>query len=612
MLHITRKLLLAGLSLVLFGGTISPVLAQADSSETANVTTNNNRADPIKISSEQMPYINYVNGNETQQHYLFSELQGSYTSDEILGKDGGDTWWANCFASTPSIGSTESAQMAKRIIQNMVNGGTFADNPPEETLGNFIFGPTSTAILNKAKAQVYYELWFIKEAAEYQSDENSFNLEKAHEDYTKNVLPKILSDLNLNTDIFAGAFDSRVNFEEKICSTAETFCPTFYINYDAPDFAKTFAQLNLDATASNAYKLWTTTYVKDYLTPQLDANGNVLSYSLDGRLITSRVIDNGLIALIFGNESPSTPAPSSPAPTSQPVTVHYVDDQGNTLKPDKTLTGSLNDTYKAEPLTIAGYTLAKTAGTESGTFSDTAQSVTYTYTKNAIKATVLSATKKIGLYSSPDFSSKTLKQWYAKKSRPNRPMFEVIGTATSKTGVKRYQVKDINSESDTFGQTGYITANTDYTTSTYYAPAYKRITVISPDGVNAYGQKGLTHQKAHYKQGQVLTIKKVVTQNMTTRFLLNNGTYITANKKLVTAGKLTMPKRVQAKKALNRYGTANLTKRNRHYTKKAHATFKVKGWAYSNANDFSKGDTLRYKVAGGYITANKHLVRTID
>jgi hypothetical protein len=102
MTHITRKLLLAGLSLVLFGGTISPVLAQADSTETANVTANSSRTEPITISSEQMPYINYVNGKDLQQHYLFSEFQGSYTPDEILGKDNGATWGTNFLASIDS------------------------------------------------------------------------------------------------------------------------------------------------------------------------------------------------------------------------------------------------------------------------------------------------------------------------------------------------------------------------------------------------------------------------------------------------------------------------------------------------------------------------------
>ncbi|WP_082622305.1 DUF5776 domain-containing protein [Levilactobacillus senmaizukei] len=69
-----------------------------------------------------------------------------------------------------------------------------------------------------------------------------------------------------------------------------------------------------------------------------------------------------------------------------------------------------------------------------------------------------------------------------------------------------------------------------------------------------------------------------------------------------------MPKRVQAKTAINRYGTANLTKKNKHFAKKS--TFTIKGWAYSNTNNFRKGDTLRYKVAGGYITGNSRFIKT--
>ncbi len=189
MSHITRKLLLTGLSLVLFGGTISPVLARADSSETPSVTANSRRAEPVTISSEQMPYINYINGKEIQQHYLFPELKDSYTSDEILGKDNGATWRKNFLASiNPSI--DDSVQTAN-FIQNMVtagNGSTLAGKSTEETLGDFIFGPTSLTILNQAKAQIYYELWLIKEGAAYQLDENSFNLEEAKEDYLANSI----------------------------------------------------------------------------------------------------------------------------------------------------------------------------------------------------------------------------------------------------------------------------------------------------------------------------------------------------------------------------------------------------------------------------------------
>ena len=606
MSHITRKLLLAGLSLVLFGGTISPVLAQADSAETANTAaedTSSSVPTTYKLSSIGMPYTEYRTGTQTQKKYWFDWLnKNAYTPDEILGNDEGDTWWTNNLShhDSDTVSTIGNANFA---INTFAAGISL--NSPTETLGEFTFdyqqkvvtSPSTSYSSDKYSSGVYLFSWLLKLDAQIKL--GTTNFEKAKADYYNNhVDEQSAKFFGQTSDPLAIGFTDKDSFDKYILSEAGVAPIAFAVDNSAPDFAKQFSNLNPSATAEAATKL---------------ASEKMVDLFNSGDLANILVADSAaLTPILVFDKSSSTPAPSSPAPTSQPVTVHYVDDQGTTLKPDKTLTGSLGDTYKAEPLTITGYTLAKTTGTESGTFSDTAQAVTYTYAKNAVKATVLSATKKIGLYNSPDFSRKTLKQWYAKKSQLNRPMFEVIGTAISKTGAKRYQVTDVNSGSDTFGQTGYITANTDYTTSAYYTPTYKQITVISPNGVDAYGQKSLTHQKTHYKQGQVLKIKEVVTQNMTTRFLLTNGTYITANKKLVTAGKLTMPKRVQAKTALNRYGTANLTKRNHHYTKKAHVTFRVKGWAYSNANDFSKGDTLRYKVAGGYITANKHLVRTID
>lgn len=70
-----------------------------------------------------------------------------------------------------------------------------------------------------------------------------------------------------------------------------------------------------------------------------------------------------------------------------------------------------------------------------------------------------------------------------------------------------------------------------------------------------------------------------------------------------------MPKKIVTKTAINRYRTANLTKRNRHYRK--NTVLKVTGWTYSNANNFSKRDTLRYQVSGGYVTGNSRYVRGI-
>lgn len=72
----------------------------------------------------------------------------------------------------------------------------------------------------------------------------------------------------------------------------------------------------------------------------------------------------------------------------------------------------------------------------------------------------------------------------------------------------------------------------------YYAnvPKSKRVTVISRKGVNAYKSANLTGKTKHYKKGVRLTVKKLVKHNLTTRYQLNNGRFITANKKLIIAG----------------------------------------------------------------------------
>jgi LPXTG-motif cell wall-anchored protein len=74
------------------------------------------------------------------------------------------------------------------------------------------------------------------------------------------------------------------------------------------------------------------------------------------------------------------------------VTVKYVDTAGNEIHQAQTLTGTVGEAYDAESdnyqLTIDGYTLDTTQLPDNmtGFFSDTAQTVTYTYTKNPIPA----------------------------------------------------------------------------------------------------------------------------------------------------------------------------------------------------------------------------------
>ncbi|MCT3399542.1 hypothetical protein EFP95_08970 [Lentilactobacillus hilgardii] len=185
-------------------------------------------------------------------------------------------------------------------------------------------------------------------------------------------------------------------------------------------------------------------------------------------------------------------------------------------------------------------------------------------------------------------------------------MFVVTGYARSTNGTLRYRVRDVNHTSKTNGKTGYITASQKYVRPVYYATKHSTVTVINPRGVNAYRKANLTKKARSYRQGTVLHVKRIVTHNLTTRYVLTNGDYVTANRKLVSMGCHKQVKSVKTKQALNRYSNANLTKKNRTIAK--NRTLKVYGYDYSQKNNVTKHGTLRYRVAGGYITANTKYV----
>jgi len=610
----TRKITIAGLALILFGGVVSPSVVHADSTGTTDnataATTNANDAVTYKISSVELPYTTIATTGGYDKSYWFAKSPSVFTTAEL-----NDNQQMQAFQSEYS-GATQSYAQQFVMAYAMIWSQPLTVDPNASfldflsKLNDETADPSDYLTLIDTQAEISFGL--LKDLAQYKLGKITYS--EFYQDYLTNIRPLIPKD---GVKMYDGYFDSEeyMNPDPSINSTDNVYSTLYPMIKESVGLAATpdeqLAKLDINSTKKLVSNLYNKP-MKDYLTKQSDG-----TYQVDGAISLLSVTGVSFGGLPTDTTTPSIPDPTPTPSTSQPVTVHYVDDQGNTLKPDKTLTGKLGDSYKTEPLDIDGYGLTNTTGDETGTFSSTAKSVTYTYAPVitsggdgdtiAPEGTVIYATKKIGLYKHATFTNKTRKQWYAKKARINRPMFVVTGYAKSKNGVKRYQVKDVNHHSKTNGKTGYVTANAKYTSRVYYATKHKTITVINPKGVNAYSKKALTNKKAHYKQGQVLKVKKIVNQNLTTRFVLSNGRYITANKMLVQSGKQTMPKRVQTKTALNRYSTANLTKQNKHVS--AHAVLKVTGWTYSNANNFSKSDTLRYQVAGGYITGNKQLVR---
>ncbi|WP_181249449.1 MucBP domain-containing protein [Listeria seeligeri] len=71
---------------------------------------------------------------------------------------------------------------------------------------------------------------------------------------------------------------------------------------------------------------------------------------------------------------------------AQPVTVNYLDTTGATIAASETLNGNVGESYNSVEKDIDGYTLTTTPANASGTLTTEAQTVTYVYHLNPIKA----------------------------------------------------------------------------------------------------------------------------------------------------------------------------------------------------------------------------------
>ena len=64
------------------------------------------------------------------------------------------------------------------------------------------------------------------------------------------------------------------------------------------------------------------------------------------------------------------------------VTIHYQDENGQQIAPDKVLSGNIGDGYISSPIRITGYTFSYGKGNRIGYFTNTPQNIIYVYTKN--------------------------------------------------------------------------------------------------------------------------------------------------------------------------------------------------------------------------------------
>ncbi|WP_268913505.1 DUF5776 domain-containing protein [Lentilactobacillus sp. SPB1-3] len=127
--------------------------------------------------------------------------------------------------------------------------------------------------------------------------------------------------------------------------------------------------------------------------------------------------------------------------------------------------------------------------------------------------------------------------YYKAGTRQQRPMFVVTRIVDSKNGLL-YQVRDanakfVNSNKKTNGKVGYIKATKNVVPAYYSTKKVKYFKVINKKGINGYKNVNLTSKAKHYKYGTKVRVVSQKVHNLTMRYKLSNGTYISANKKLV-------------------------------------------------------------------------------
>ena len=349
---------------------------------------------------------------------------------------------------------------------------------------------------------------------------------------------------------------------------------------------------------------------KTFLTVKVD--GNKLSLStvdekgnqVDAAQLTAMKHMVTVPGTTPGSTTPGSTTPGSTAPgATHPGSTTPGSTAPGATHPGSTTSGTSTPGDSTSGSATPGVSKPETSK-PSVTKPEPSQPTTPSATKPTTKKTPAKVigVRGLALYRKPNFSKGARMNSFSKQPQMRQPEFAVLGTVKAKNGRLRFHVRDVNRKSKTYKQTGYITDSSSYVQNADYTKLVKRVTVINAKGLSGYKSAKLTGKvKHHYRQGQVLRVKRLIHRGQSLVFQLTNGAYITANKQQVQAGKLKMPRMIKTKHRVTLYKEAEL--KHRLHGIAANKQLKVQGW------DYSVHGTLRYRVAGGYVTANHNLVK---
>lgn len=127
-------------------------------------------------------------------------------------------------------------------------------------------------------------------------------------------------------------------------------------------------------------------------------------------------------------------------PTSQ-VTIKYVDDSGNELEPEESLTGKVGETYSVSAKAISGYELVKTEGAESGVFGSSNTAVTYTYRAVTTTTTTTTSTTTSAMTTAETSTSTSTSTTATTTAEPTTSSTATTTTAESTTSATETTVE---------------------------------------------------------------------------------------------------------------------------------------------------------------------------
>lgn len=367
------KFMTAAFALVLLGGVATPVVAQADDATNSVAVTKQAKSEnAIKVSTIETPYAYFSTTSGITKLPMLTGWPESLTVAQLQDDD-----YMQKMMATHPVGNTIDVngirdQMLALAAQ--VSSYNLQDSYLTNLLNAENIPMSETDYANMMAPTTIISLWMVKMVLSTRQT-GVMNQEAMAQDYAENIIPELkrlnASEAVINADN-PGKFSAE-SFETYIWPVFQNKCDQVLAQVPA------LGELSLEeihkinpVESTNEQLKRLLAPMSNYLTKLSDG-----SYKLSGgTLFMFTFISTGLPPEV-------TPAPTPTPAKSQPVTVHYVDDQGNQLAKDRTLAGDLNAAYHSDALTFTGYKLTQTPTNATGKFTTQPQSVTYVYSKEA-------------------------------------------------------------------------------------------------------------------------------------------------------------------------------------------------------------------------------------